>query len=174
MPFDKELLKTHLEINPAQLDLEAALQADRFFDWAELSADTRAAAESADFGYDEVRSRIALKCRANPGEFGLEKATESAIEAVVDTHPAVRAAFDNLTDARRESARAANAANAMEQRKRMIEVLITLHGQQYFAGPSVPRDLVSAYKEHQERNGRAVNDKMGAAARKRVNMKGAT
>jgi len=35
----------------------------------------------------------------------------------------------------------------MEQRKRMLELLVTLHGQEYFAGPSVPRNLIDAWKE---------------------------
>ena len=41
-------------------------------------------------------------------------------------------------------------------RRRSIEGLITLHGQQYFAGPKVPRDLTKAREDRQKQSNQKV------------------
>ena len=60
-----------------------------------------------------------------------------------------------------------NAVMAMEQRKRMLEVLITLHGQEYFAGPSTPRNLVQACIDAKEKKIKEGEDKQKKKLRKR-------
>ena len=49
------------------------------------------------------------------------------------------------------------AVKAMDDKKRMLQGLITLHGQQYFAGPDVPRDLLASWMESQEGSEKKVN-----------------
>jgi hypothetical protein len=41
----------------------------------------------------------------------------------------------------------------------MIELLVTLLGQQYFAGPSVPRNLVEAWEKMKSKRGAEVMEK---------------
>jgi len=98
----------------------------------------------------------------------LDKVTESAIASRARIDDEYVELYKELLDAKAESALLDQAVAAMEQRKRMLEILVTLHGQEYFAGPSVPRSLVDAWKEHQGRQTARVNDKQQAALRKRV------
>jgi len=41
-------------------------------------------------------------------------------------------------------------------RKKSLENLVTLHGQQYFAGPKIPRDLTSAREDRQKQSNQKV------------------
>ena len=47
---------------------------------------------------------------------------------------------------------------AFEQRKDALENLVRLHGQQYFAGPKIPRDLPSEMEKRTNKN-KEVNKK---------------
>jgi len=46
-------------------------------------------------------------------------------------------------------------------RKQSLENLITLHGQQYFAGPKIPRDLSQAKEDRQKQSNQKVKIKRG-------------
>jgi hypothetical protein len=52
------------------------------------------------------------------------------------------------------------AVSAIEQRKSMIEALIKLHGQQYFAGPSIPRQLNEEREKRSENVQKKIASKM--------------
>lgn len=162
----KRMAKDRL-IDPSELDLCAATQADVFFYWAEQASEARAKLDRAKMQIELVENRLALDCRTEPSKFGLMKVTEAAITATVKNSEEYKEAVDQYLKAKQESQLADAAVNAMEQRKRMIEVLVTLHGQQYFAGPSVPRDLVTAWSDRQKAREADLNTKQGARARKK-------
>lgn len=164
--MDAERMAKDRLIDPSQLDLAAATQADVFFHWAKEASEARGKMDQAKIQIELVENRIALDCRSNPEKYGLAKTTEAAIAAVVKNHREYQQAVSRHLKAMQESQLAVCAAAAMEQRKRMIEVLVTLHGQQYFAGPSVPRDLVTAWNDRQKQQEADLNKKQGARARK--------
>jgi hypothetical protein len=60
------------------------------------------------------------------------------------------------------------AVRTMDMKKRMLENLTTLHGQQYFAGPSTPKNLVEAWALYSQKSEGRVNDKQRSGARRRV------
>lgn len=137
-------------IDPSQLDVECVRQAETFFKWAERSIEARAEVDRAKFKLEVTESRLEIECRKNPEHFGLGKVTESGIKAAVILHADHREAYKNYIEARREEGLLSVAVQAMDMKKRQLENLITLHGQKYFAGPSVPRDLIGAYVESQK------------------------
>jgi len=158
-------------IDPGQLDVEAVRQADVFFKWAERSIAAKANMDRLEFDLDVLEAKLSLRCREKPEDFGLptgKAPTEGAVKAAILVHESFIAGTRELQDARRDHSTLTMAVAALEQKKRMIEVLITLHGQEYFAGPSVPRDLVSAWNDHRTKAGAELDTKQVAAARKRV------
>lgn len=155
-------------IEPGQLEVEAVRQADTFFKWAERLIAAKAEVDRQKLAMDILEAKLQLDIRRNPQDFDLDKATEAAILATVKIHPKYIAAYDNFLKAREVAALLEKATEAMEQKKRMIEVLVTLHGQQYFAGPSVPRNIVETWATFQKAASQRVNDKQATQARRRV------
>ena len=138
---------SNLEIDPTQLDVECGMQGELFFKWAEKSTEARALVDTEKFRAEVLLMQLAGQARSDPGSFGLVKVTEAAVQEAVKTHPDYIEAYERYLEARAASGILEKAVEAMEQRKRMLESLISLHGMQYFAGPSVPRDLVAAWNE---------------------------
>jgi hypothetical protein len=155
------------QIDPNQLDVEACQQAELFFKWSEKSIEAQGELDRAKLFLETIEAELDLRCRDNPSEFSLAKVTESAIKAVIKTHRDYIEAYHAWIKAKETAGLLGKAAMAMEQKKRMIETLVTLHGQQYFAGPSVPRDLGAAWLESQKDRGERVSKKQAARIRKR-------
>lgn len=165
--MDAEQFARDREIDPAKLDLAAATQPDLFFRYAQEYVAARSKAEKRKLRMELCEYRLSLQCRSKPENFGLVRVTDAAVIAAVHTHKDYITAFKSYIEAREEALLLEKAVDAMEQRKRMIEVLITLHGQQYFAGPSVPRDLVGSYREYLAERSVRVRDRLRPNVRKR-------
>ena len=165
--MERNEFEKDLQVDPNQLDLAAVLQGELFFKWAERAVAARAKMDRKKFALDVLQAELQTRCREKPEKFGLVKVTEGAISAAVHTHQKYLEGYEEYLDARNDSALLDKAVVAMETRKRMIEVLITLHGQQYFAGPSVPRNLVGAWKEYQEEKGEKVQGRQIKQMKKR-------
>jgi hypothetical protein len=165
--FDKDL-----QIDVHQLDVEAAMQGELFFKWAERSAEATKARDRAKLALDVLEAELDSTIRQSPEEYGLSKVTEGAIQSAIKQIEEWQKAQKDYIEARSESALTDHAVSAMEQRKRMIEVLVTLHGQEYFAGPSVPRDLVSAFEQAREEREKDVTAKQKTRTHRRKDTKG--
>jgi len=154
-------------IDPSQLDVAAIQQADLFFKWASRAVDARAEMDAAKIKVELVEASLSIECRRHPEDFDIAKTTEVSIAAAVKNHRKYTRAVDRYLDARKASMILDKAVEAMEQRKRMLEILVTLHGQSYFAGPSVPHNIVETWREHQEQQQARVRDKQANRVRKR-------
>ncbi len=111
-----------------------------------------------------IRSQLILAVNENPGGLmGKERPNAGDIEAYYRAHPKYIGAVEELNAALEEQEFAQLAKDEIcYTRKKALESLVQLHGQQYFAGPSVPRDLT---KEAAKRVGqRRADTKVGAAA----------
>lgn len=148
--MDTVRFQKDIAIDPNALDVAAATQGETFFLWAEKMVVAKKAMDRAKMNLELVENSMALRIRRSPQQFGLDKVTEGAIAATVKSSNDYLEAVDALSKAKTEAQLLEVGVNALEQRKRMIEILVTLHGQQYFAGPSVPRDLASAYAENRQ------------------------
>ncbi len=165
--MDVEELERDRTIDPGQLDVEAVRQADVFFKWAERAVAAKAEVDRQKLALDVLDASLQFKVRNKPENYGIARVTEVSIGAAVIMSKRRVEAANALLRAKEQAALHDAAREAMEQRKRMLEILVTLHGQEYFAGPSVPRDLVSAWQEHQQRSEGRVNERQMDRARKR-------
>lgn len=156
------------KLDPSQLDVEAVQQADLFFKWAERAITARSDAERLELVLEVTEARIQAEIRKDPESFKLEgRVTEAGVAAAVKQSARYIEAHDAWLDAKEQASLLDKAVIAMDMKKRMIESLITLHGQQYFAGPSTPRNLVAAWTAHQEKMGTSARQRQLGMTRKR-------
>ena len=98
-----------------------------------------------------VRSRLILEVNEDPETLlGKSKPNAADIEAYYRMNAEYQETIQELNDALKEAEYANMAKNEIcFTRKQAIENLVILHGQQYFAGPRVPRDLSKEYQKRE-------------------------
>ena len=165
--MDRSEFDEDLQIDPRQLDIEACRQGGIFFKWAERAVSARAEVDRLKLAMEVTEATLQLDIRNDPDRFGLTKTTEAGIQARVKCHDKYTRAVERFYATKEASLLLDRAVESLEQKKRMLEVLITLHGQEYFAGPSVPRDLVGAWKDGQKKVKERVHDKQRGLARRK-------
>ena len=134
--YEKDLV-----IDDSALDIECADQAMLFMKYAKHYAETRRILDEEKQRLDIVKADIDKQIREHPEKFKLEKVTEGAIQSAILTEGTYNIAYKKYLDAKFESDMASNAVQAMNMRKEMLEGMIKLLAQSYFAGPRSPRDL---------------------------------
>jgi hypothetical protein len=145
-------IKQDTQIDPLQLDVECLRQADLFIEWAEKAVEAKIMME-------KTEAALQLQARKYPDKFGLEKVTDASVNAVVKTNA-------KCIRTRRESMLLDRAVKALEIKKRMLENLVTLNGQQYFASPSSPRDLGEVWLRKREEEEEKLTKRMKIRKRK--------
>lgn len=107
-----------------------------------------------------VRSILIKKVHADPEKYiGKTKATAPEAEAFYRTHKKYKEAKQNEIDAEIEMIHAEDAWNTAKDMKdllhftktKALENLVTLHGQGYFAGPKMPRDINREMERYEEK-----------------------
>jgi len=164
--MERNEFEQDLHIDPEQLDVECAMQGELYFKWAEKSVEARKTMDRAKFNMEVVGAVLASKIRKNPDKYKLEKATADAVKATVDSHKDYKGAQDAYLDARADQTLLEQAVMAMEHKRRMLVTLVQLHGQEYFAGPAVPRSLTDAYTERKKERSKEVVKKTKIRKRK--------
>lgn len=149
-----------MQIDPDALDVEWLRQAELARKYAKHVARLKRDAMTAEERVKVVKAELTQECTMDPmGCTGKEKPTAPDVDAYIRTHKRHKEAKEDWIEA---TYRANYAELAQKEiswtRKAALENLVTLHGQQYFAGPCVPRNL---RKEFDERN--AANDTANAA-----------
>lgn len=159
--METDELQNDRSIDPENLDIEAIRQADLFYKWAKRSIAAKYAEEQAEFALEVTTARTAQAIRANPAAYGITASvTEPAIKAAIAVHPDYQKAVAIAQRCRYDAALLAKAVVAMEMKKSMLGELGRLYAQEYFAGPSVPHDLISNWQAHREKRTQRVNDKV--------------
>jgi hypothetical protein len=161
-----------VRIDEDSLDVEcldqAALALTYGKNWAELKRDVERAEEKLKI----IRSELIREANEDPVECcGKDKPNAADIEAFYRNDPRHKKAKEVLIEANYELSYGEIAKNEIcYTRKAMLEALIRLHGQMYFAGPSVPRDLsFEAKNKHQDKKANiGVGKKMQERTRTRT------
>lgn len=154
--FDYE---KNIQIDEESLDLEWLDQPKHFIKIAKASAEATFDLDQAKASFDVTCSELEMDIRNNPGNYKIEKVTESAIKAALCQTDKHQEALQNLNEAKRDAAILQGAVRAFDQRKSALENLVRLHGQSYFAGPSVPRNL-GEERQLKEAKSNRVNEKI--------------
>lgn len=137
MHYEKDI-----EIDETSLDIEWLEQPKLFMQYSRHLADMRRRTDEMKQTLDVVKAEIDRDVREDPERFQITgKVTEGAITSAVLTNEAYKTAYQAFLDAKYEMDMAQSAVRAFEQRKEALEYLVKLHGQQYFAGPQLPRDI---------------------------------
>jgi len=137
-----------LHIDKHNLDEEWLAQPEMFFWYAEKLADARADVERAKANLQVTAADLDSQIRERPEDFGIVKTTEAALKAAVLCQDDYREAQRVLIEAEHTSDLFDAAVKALDQRKRALENLVSLHGQSYFATPTVKGPHKEAAREH--------------------------
>lgn len=89
------------------------------------------------------RAKLSKEVRLNPERYikGDIKVTEAVYHGIIDTHQTIRDLEAELIEAEYEVTMVKGAVESVKQRKDALQDLVKLHGQNYFAGPKMPRNL---------------------------------
>jgi hypothetical protein len=140
-----------LRIDEDALDLELLNQASLFMKYAKHYAFTQKVVEETRQALDIKRAEVDKAIRENPEKFKIEKVTEGAIQSTILTDKGYQEANQKHLEAQYEKNMAGNAVQSMTMRKEMLEGMIKLLAQSYFAGPSVPHDLSKLKAEREKK-----------------------
>lgn len=156
-----------VSIDDSALDVELLELPKLVLQYAENCA---AAKNKMDVLKDELdlkRAELDKKVRRKPSLLGDVKPTEASYASYVESHPEYQDVVDRHNDARFEYETAKGAVAAIETKKESLRLLVSLYGQNYFAGPSVPRDLsVEAARKRRDTDVQSrIADKMSRTKR---------
>ncbi len=157
-----------LAIDGSILDVECVDQPMLVIKYARLAADAEKIVDNAKEKLDLVKAELDSQIRSNPEKFGLDKLTETIVANTILTQQRYKNAMSAFIDAKYDAKIISGATRAVDHRKSMLETLVKLHGQQYFAGPSIPHDLV--YEQQQKAKQR--NSDKGVAQKMQRRRKG--
>lgn len=151
-------------IDESALDVEFLEQTNLMIRYAEHASQTKREAEEAKENLELVRAGLDKDIRQNPANYGLEKLTETVVSSTIILQPEYQEASKRLIQANYEAGMARFAAQAISDRKNCLEALVKLHGQQYFAGPKIPRDLTTEAQKRKQQG--EVDTKVKISRRK--------
>lgn len=131
----KAAMRAAVVIDELALDKECIRLPGDFLKYAHRAAEIRAQVDECKTEIERVEARLSRDIRANPGTYGLEKITESGINAIVSTRKEYKAAQDAFSEAKYSLDLVQAVLTAFEHKKRSLTLLVDLHGMSYFANP---------------------------------------
>ena len=157
-----------IKIDERALDTEWLQQPRLVFLYSELTAKNKKRLDLANEKLSILRAELDKKIRTTPDKYGIEKITETAVSNAILTQDEYKEMQREIIEIKYDYDIARAASNAMDSKKSALENLVKLHGQNYFAGPQVPRDLSKEWME-KERS-KMSNTKVGRALKRGQNM----
>jgi hypothetical protein len=147
----KQMIDGDMSIDPHQLDKEWLSQPNKYFRYAAKLADARTRLDEAKSSFDVVKAELDLAVRRDPSEFGLEKLTEKALEAVVVSQDLYGAAQNDVFMAKHEVEVLSAAVSALDHRKKALENMVTLHMANYYSTPRAKGESKESVEEFEKR-----------------------
>ena len=144
LDFDFE---SDLNIDADNLDIEWLNQPKLLMKYSKFEADAKAELEKAKEYVAFVKAETAMLVRKNPSEYGVDKATNDAVNEIVASDANVREAVQRQNKIQYLLNLVTNMVRAIEQRKSSLENLVKLFGMEYFASPSDSRTLGKTYRD---------------------------
>lgn len=131
-----------LRIDENALDVECLEQPSLLMRYVRIAAKAEKEVSRLKEELGVVAAEIDRDIRLNPASFEITgRVTEDVVKHTMVLQPEYKKVTAELIEAKYEHSMARGAIEAIQERKDMLQELIRLHGQQYFAGPSIPRDL---------------------------------
>ncbi len=141
-----------LRIDENALDIEWLGQAQLMMKYTEIQASNRREVDRLKEKLNLVKAELDRDIRKDPEKFKITvKITEAVVTGCILEQKKYKKAMSASIDAQYEYQMAGGAVQAVEQRKQALENLSRLLGLQYFAGPSMPRDLPKEVQQNQQK-----------------------
>lgn len=155
MNYEKDM-----KIDEDALDIEWLEQPSLMLKYIKLQTQLQKEEELAKEKFELLKAELDKKIRSNPEKFELAKITDSVVQYTILLQNDYTNANIIYIDAKFENNVAKGAVRAMDIRKQSLENLVKLHGQGYFAGPKIPRNLTWEREERQKRVDKNVSEKL--------------
>jgi hypothetical protein len=149
-----------VEIDENDLDIECLNQASLFAKYARNATNEERKVELLKEKLTLLKAELDLQIRTSPEKFKIEKITEAVVTNTIIVQKEFQELNKELLNAQFEKRNADNAVKSMDQKKSMLEALIKLHGQNYFAGPQTPRDLHLEREQKDKKVNQGISSKM--------------
>ena len=94
-----------------------------------------------------IKAELDTDIRTNPSDYGITKVVNEAVNNTIILNEKYQKQVKKLREIQFELNSSKGAVSAIYAKKDSLENLIKLHGQNYFAGPRVPRDLSHEVQE---------------------------
>lgn len=154
-----------IEIDETALDVEWLEQASLMLKYSRNEAECERELDVTKEKLDLTKAQIDFDIRKNPDKYGIDKITESVVQNTIIQQEQYRDDYEDFLEVKNNYNIARGASRAINARKDALENLVRLHGQQYFAEPSAPRDL-SKQRQAKERD-KKVNSRISNKINKR-------
>ena len=162
-PLDYE---NDMKIDDSSLDVEFLEHAPMVIRYAKHSAQMAKDAKLVKERLALVRADIDKEIRSDPEAFGIIKITEAAVQSTIIATKKYQTAIQESINAEYEADVAKDALRAMHDRRVALENLVQLHFAQYFAGPSIPRNLAEERKKFEERQDKSAQEKIAGGIKR--------
>ena len=154
-----------IQIDESGLDVEWLRQPKLMFFYTKMVAELRRTLDRRKERLNIVKAELDKKIRQNPAYFDIEKITETAVSNTILTQEAYKEASADIIDTNYELSIAQAAVSALNDKRTALENLVRLYGQQYFAGPSVPRNITKEWEQKEKQ--KQANTKIGETLTRR-------
>ena len=141
-----------VSIDSDALDVEWLGQPGLIFKYSKKSAEVQQELSNAKEALELTKATLDKKIRSNPEKYGIEKITETVVSNTIISQEDFKEANQVYQEAQFEVNILRGVMDALNNKKSALENLVKLHGQNYFAGPSVPRDLTKEWEQREKQN----------------------
>lgn len=127
--------KAFLAIDLSQLEKEWQAQPELYEEYAHKLADARLDLEEEEAKLKVLVAEWDQKVRNKPAKYKIEKESEAAYKNAVAGRPEIQEQEKIIRDGKHRVAILQAAVTALDHRKKALEKLVDLHGQNYFSAP---------------------------------------
>jgi len=124
-----------VQIDVFALDKNWLEQPEKYMEVAEQAADARAEVDACKIYLENLQAALDNKIRRDPQMYGLDKITEGGVSTAIKRFKSYKKAQQSLLDAKKKSGKLDAVLSALDHRKKALENLVFLQGQNYFSKP---------------------------------------
>lgn len=154
-----------LALDASMIDVDCLNQPEMVMKYARIAADAELELDNLKERLELIKAELDNEIRTNPEKFGISKITETVVTNTVLMQTRYKKATADYLQAKHEARIVKGATEAVNHRKTMLENLVKLHGQSYFAGPSIPHDLSNEWRKKQEQSN--MDSRIGAKLKRK-------
>lgn len=144
-----------ISIDKRLLDEECLLQPKLFLKWSNELTHVNSKLKEAKKELKVIAAELAKKMRLNPDLYGLKNnPSEVSINSVMDLQKEYQEQLDMIAVREYDVDMLENVRQALLDRKKELENLVQLHGQQYFSAPKISTDDAHGILEERKRMAR--------------------